>query len=299
MKTPDEPSVIRKRSMEEANGAFTDREAAQNSSASTALRYRNALESIADWRNVNISGEYEHGLRDIIRSIVDSAVDALDSPTQRPAPQEVPLPTPANLWRDAAVFPVPLSHSTEAPQVPEVSAGSRYADLTRELHSAADQYDRGHGPLHAAAANAIQHLETLLQSSGPTRHPPVPIAWFCEGDPDIATAFSWKAGSCQSCDKVRIPVYALTSNEPQSVVWQPIETAPKDKPIMLCVEGFLPSVGRWWPVDSCWASFDWEGHFESDKEMSDHVNGSRYEPTHWSPLPAGPSVSRPYLARGE
>lgn len=83
--------------------------------------------------------------------------------------------------------------------------------------------------------------------------------------------------------------------EPQSVeVWQPIETAPKDKPIMLCVEGFLPCVGRWWPVDSCWASFDWEGHFDSDKEMTDHVNGSSYEPTHWKPLPAGPSLTRPH-----
>lgn len=52
-------------------------------------RLRSALENIADWRNVNISGEYEHGLRDIIRSIVDCAVAALDSPTQRPAPQAV------------------------------------------------------------------------------------------------------------------------------------------------------------------------------------------------------------------
>jgi hypothetical protein len=89
------------------------------------------------------------------------------------------------------------------------SAASRYADLMRELHSAADEYDRGHGPLHAAAANAIQHLETLLQASGPAQVAQVPIAWFCEGDPDIATAFSWKAGSCRSCDKARIPVYTV------------------------------------------------------------------------------------------
>jgi hypothetical protein len=54
-------------------------------------RLRSALENIADWRNVNISGEYEHGLRDIIRSIIDSAVAALDSPTQRPAPQAAPV----------------------------------------------------------------------------------------------------------------------------------------------------------------------------------------------------------------
>lgn len=83
-------------------------------------------------------------------------------------------------------------------------------------------------------------------------------------------------------------------NEPQTFpMWQPIETAPKDNPIMLCVEGYLPSVGRWWPVDSCWASFDWVGHFDSDKEMTDYVNGTSYEPTHWMPLPAGPSLTRP------
>lgn len=82
MKTPDEPTVIRKRDTEEASGAFTDQGAAQNSAA-----YRSALESIADWRNVNISGEYEHGLRDIIRSIIDCAVDALDAP-------QVPCPAP-------------------------------------------------------------------------------------------------------------------------------------------------------------------------------------------------------------
>ena len=38
-----------------------------------------ALESIAGWRKVNISGEYEHGLRDIIRSITDCAAAALES----------------------------------------------------------------------------------------------------------------------------------------------------------------------------------------------------------------------------
>ncbi len=40
-------------------------------------KYRDALEIIADWRNVNISGEYEHSLRDIIRSITDCAAAAL------------------------------------------------------------------------------------------------------------------------------------------------------------------------------------------------------------------------------
>jgi hypothetical protein len=44
-------------------------------------KLRETLESIAAWRLVNISGEYEHGLRDIIRSITDCASAALDSLT--------------------------------------------------------------------------------------------------------------------------------------------------------------------------------------------------------------------------
>jgi hypothetical protein len=51
------------------------------------------------------------------------------------------------------------------------SAATGYADLVRELHQAAEEYDRGHGVLHAAAANAIQHLETLLQSRGAAQQP--------------------------------------------------------------------------------------------------------------------------------
>lgn len=97
----------------------------------------------------------------------------------------------------------------------------------------------------------------------------------------------------EQIDKV-LPTCVYVTGEPQSSgVWQPIETAPKDKVIMLCVEGYQPASGRWWPVDSCWTSFDWEGHFESDAEVTAYVNGTSYEPTHWMPLPAGPSVSRP------
>lgn len=45
------------------------------------VRLRASLESIAGWRKVNIQGEYEHGLRDIIRSITDCAAAALDATT--------------------------------------------------------------------------------------------------------------------------------------------------------------------------------------------------------------------------
>lgn len=44
-------------------------------------KFRAVLESIAGWRKVNIAGEYEHSLRDIIRSIADCAATALETST--------------------------------------------------------------------------------------------------------------------------------------------------------------------------------------------------------------------------
>lgn len=52
---------------------------AKNDLSKDNIRLRAALESIAGWRNVNIAGEYEHGLRDIIRSITDCAAAALEA----------------------------------------------------------------------------------------------------------------------------------------------------------------------------------------------------------------------------
>ncbi len=46
---------------------------------------RSALDSIAGWRNVNISNEYESGLRDIIHSVTDCASAALDTATTLPS----------------------------------------------------------------------------------------------------------------------------------------------------------------------------------------------------------------------
>jgi hypothetical protein len=46
-------------------------------------RLREALEAIAGFGSVNLSGEYEHGLRDIIRSMTDCARDALSSGYQQ------------------------------------------------------------------------------------------------------------------------------------------------------------------------------------------------------------------------
>jgi hypothetical protein len=43
-----------------------------------AARLRDALERIKGFGDVNLSGEWEHGLRDIIRSMTDCARTALE-----------------------------------------------------------------------------------------------------------------------------------------------------------------------------------------------------------------------------
>ncbi|MFG5778249.1 hypothetical protein ACFIQF_14365 [Comamonas sp. J-3] len=79
--------------------------------------------------------------------------------------------------------------------------------------------------------------------------------------------------------------------------WQPIETAPKDKTILL---GYANSHGHWRTMRGEWFSKEeidelWEdpdgvepGWFETSVEADDVPNVWRTNPTHWQPLPAAP-----------
>jgi hypothetical protein len=67
----------------------------------------------------------------------------------------------------------------------------------------------------------------------------------------------------------------------QSNEWQPIETAPKDRLLLLCCVGWKPSEakGEPWPVKvGGW----WNGVW--------NIFGASWRPTHWMPLPAPPSA---------
>lgn len=73
--------------------------------------------------------------------------------------------------------------------------------------------------------------------------------------------------------------------------WQPIETAPKDRHVLLFgkqnpmsvlrTDGSLVFTGYWDAMDDAWCSSGstWEGPF--------------YEPTHWMPLPVPPQPDAP------
>ena len=79
--------------------------------------------------------------------------------------------------------------------------------------------------------------------------------------------------------------------------WQPIETAPKDKTILL---GHRNSHGHWRTLRGEWFSQEeidelWEdpdgvepGWFETSVEADDVPNVWHTNPTHWMPLPAAP-----------
>ena len=72
--------------------------------------------------------------------------------------------------------------------------------------------------------------------------------------------------------------------ENRTVGWQPIETAPKDRPIIAWAEDWPhPKSIRWhspwkeWVASSVVIHFDWS-------EVS--------KPTHWHPIPAPPEQSK-------
>lgn len=79
--------------------------------------------------------------------------------------------------------------------------------------------------------------------------------------------------------------------QPPVPEWQPIETAPKDGTLILTVvAGYQPGIykwfefeeggGRWTPDPEC---------FLEESHLSDWLDGCDYIPTHWMPLPSGPT----------
>ena len=82
-------------------------------------------------------------------------------------------------------------------------------------------------------------------------------------------------------------------------MWQPINTAPKDGTRVLLVQGDLIGVGRWHLEESGhWATISEKGG-KRTQEWEDTSSGwwedvpqDMYEPTHWMPLPAPPTVTK-------
>lgn len=57
--------------------------------------------------------------------------------------------------------------------------------------------------------------------------------------------------------------------------WLPIESAPKDRVVILWNADFI-TLGRWWEARKCWIDYADDG-----AEFND-------DPTHWQPLPPAP-----------
>ena len=72
-------------------------------------------------------------------------------------------------------------------------------------------------------------------------------------------------------------------------MWQTIDSAPKDGThILACRMWFIPQIVKWVDHDGLakW-SIDPE-HFMEEEHFHEYHIGTRYEPTHWMPLPEGP-----------
>jgi len=69
--------------------------------------------------------------------------------------------------------------------------------------------------------------------------------------------------------------------------WKTIESAPKDKVLLLVKRGFQPAVG-WW-TDRGWEYQD-EGDFADDAHWDQWKEQSvGWEPTHWLDIPELPT----------
>ena len=90
----------------------------------------------------------------------------------------------------------------------------------------------------------------------------------------------------------------LTEAVRMSVAWQPIETAPKHRTLLL---GYFNSHGNWRTLRGQWFSQEsieetWEdadlageGWYETPVEIDDTPNCFWTEPTHWMPFPPAPT----------
>jgi hypothetical protein len=177
-----------------------------------------------------------------------------------------------------------------------------YADLVKELHQAADEYDQGHGPLHAAAANAIDHLSTLLES----RHP-AQGSLHCDDnwtlhrqsdDQMVDHRFSiWSAehpvvlaNEIPGEEGVLAHIVSILNaqGKPDYGAWRPIETFLPE----VAAEESTPSVLVWdrgevseayynGETDSWWLANTSEHDFDACKAIY---------PTHWRRKPDGPAI---------
>lgn len=108
------------------------------------------------------------------------------------------------------------------------------------------------------------------------------------------STYRWGIASCGACgatggevrrnypDDGKWHADAIREWNRREPSWQPIETAPKDGTlVLLCCVGWPHSVLRDepWPIKvGGW----WKSHWD--------IFGASWEPTHWMPLPEGPST---------
>jgi hypothetical protein len=69
--------------------------------------------------------------------------------------------------------------------------------------------------------------------------------------------------------------------------WQPIETAPKDRDVLLYCKARGAVRGRW---EDCYFARNPRPYWTNDREALFGVTGTRNDqPTHWMPLPPAPN----------
>jgi hypothetical protein len=82
----------------------------------------------------------------------------------------------------------------------------------------------------------------------------------------------------------------VTTHEPFS--WQPIETAPRDGTLILTVvAGWRPGIFKWFEFSEGGGRWTPDPEsFLNESDLDEWMDGNKYEPTHWMPLPVTPAT---------
>jgi hypothetical protein len=130
--------------------------------------------------------------------------------------------------------------------------------------------------------------------------------WPDDAAVEAAKSAYWKMDKPWDSDRLTAALKAALATVPDADEWQPIETAPKGRKVIV---GYINDCGNWRTVMGCYieprtldANTDYidgdedgyapEGWYEDGEAYSEAILPTDKPPTHWRPLPAPPAIKR-------
>ena len=159
--------------------------------------------------------------------------------------------------------------------------------MSKELHDLLAEMVKLYQERQCFLSVHAERLCALLPAQTKAEAQQVPAEIEPVNDTDCAYAY---ANGWNACRTAMLAASPQAKAEP--LTWQPIETAPKDRPILLLVNGeVLPGLWHETPFREIRDSDGfYVGQHDAQAFWCAYVMGE-CEPTHWMPLPAPPAAT--------